>query len=260
VAKAGLFKSIRVVILLYILLMVAGYSWLSRVRTTDWDNPLYVGIYVVNGDASAVSDNYIASLSELEFQDASDFLSREAARYEVSIDEPARLFFGDPVLTNPPEPPTNGNVFRIALWSLHLRYWAWRHAEGIEPDPDIRIFVRYFDPAKYERLPHSIGLEKGHIGIVNAFASREMKGSNSVVLVHELLHTLGASDKYDLGSGQPLFPHGYAEPERNPLLPQRKTEIMGGRTPLTETEAETPRSLAPVLVGAATAVEIGWID
>lgn len=259
-AKAGLFKSVRVVILLYILLMVAGYSWLSRVRTTDWDSPLYVGIYAINGDVSTVSESYIASLSEWEFQDASDFLSREAARYDVGINEPARFFLGNPVVTSPPEFPTSENVFRIALWSLKLRYWAWRHAKGIEPDPDIRIFVRYFDPAEYERLPHSLGLQEGLIGIVNAFASREMKGSNSVVLVHELLHTLGASDKYHPQTGQPQFPNGFAEPERIPRLPQRKAEIMGGRIPLTETKADTPRSLDKVVVGNATAVEIGWLD
>ena len=259
-AKGGLFKSIRIGVLLYALLMVAGYSWLSRARTTDWDSSLYVGVYPVNGDTSLVSEDYIGALDDWEFQDAADFLSRESARYGLGIDEPARILLGEPVTKNPPEPPYGGNPIRIALWSLHLRYWAWQHGEGIEPAPDIKIFVRYFDPSRHPRLPDSLGLEQGHIGIVNAFAARKMKGSNSVVLTHELLHTLGATDKYHPETGQPNYPEGYAEPERSPLLPQRKAEIMGGRTPLTESEAETPTSLTSVLVGETTAQEIGWLD
>jgi len=260
VAKPGLFKSIRIVVLLYTLLMVAGYSWLSGARTTDWDQPLYVGIYPVNGDGSPVSSNYIASLNAGEFQDAADFLSREAERYAMAIDQPAYMLMGEPVRESPPEPPFGGNMIRIALWSLHLRYWSWRHGEGIEPAPDIKIFVRYFDPAEHTRLPHSLGLEKGHIGIVNAFASAKMKGSNSVVLTHELLHTLGARDKYHPETGLPQFPQGYAEPQRNPLFPQRKAEIMGGRIPLNESKADTPKSLDSVLVGDTTALEIHWLE
>jgi len=259
-AKAGLFKSVRIVILLYILLMVAGYSWLGRARMTDWNTPLYVGVYAINGDGSPASDHYISRLGDSEFQNVADFLSREADRYGIAITEPAYTLIGKPVNDNPPDPPHGSNVIQIAVWSLQLRYWAWRNDKGIALAPDIKMFVRYFDPANYDRLPHSVGLKEGHIGIVNVFASRKMSGSNSVVMTHELLHTLGASDKYDPETGLPLFPHGYAEPDRTPLLPQRKAEIMGGRLPLTETRAQTPRSLKSVLVGAATAGEIGWID
>jgi len=35
------------------------------------------------------------------------------------------------------------------------------------------------------------------------------------VIAHELLYTLNATDKYDLNTGLPIFPNGYAEPERN---------------------------------------------
>lgn len=258
--KPGFLKNVRVTILLYVLLLVALYSWVSHARVTDWNTPLYVGVYTINGDNSEASDNYLTSLSERDFQDTADFVAREARRYGHTLAEPIRIEMGEPLAINPPAPPDTANMLRVAVWSLYLRYWSWRYGSGVEPAPDIKIFVRYFDPATHERLPHSIGLEKGHVGIVNAFAQRTMAGSNNVVLAHELLHTLGASDKYDLESGLPRHPEGYAEPHSVPLFPQRRAEIMGGRTPLSQKHAETPRSLDSVIVGTTTAAEIGWLD
>ena len=48
--------------------------------------------------------------------------------------------------------------------------------------------------------------------MVNAFADNVLEEKN-VVLVHEILHTLGATDKYDSKTSSPLYPDGYADPE-----------------------------------------------
>jgi len=85
-----------------------------------------------------------------------------------------------------------------------------------------------------------------------------MAPQNNVVIAHELLHTLGATDKYDPGSNQPRFPDGYAEPGRQPRLPQEYAEIMAGRTPLSATQSVTPDGLEHARVGPATAAEIRW--
>ncbi|MCK9988748.1 MAG: hypothetical protein AzoDbin1_05220 [Azoarcus sp.] len=63
--------------------------------------------------------------------------------------------------------------------------------------------------------------------------------------------------QYGLATLQPLFPHGYAEPQRSPRLPQRFAEIMGGRTPIDDTHAEIPASLSDTVIGEQTATEIG---
>jgi hypothetical protein len=97
------------------------------------------------------------------------------------------------------------------------------------------------------------------IGIIRLFASPKMAAQNNIVMLHELLHTLGATDEYDLSTDQPLYPDGYAQPDLQPRLPQKKAEIMAGRIPLTAHHAEMPESLADVVVGAKTAREIGWI-
>jgi hypothetical protein len=86
-----------------------------------------------------------------------------------------------------------------------------------------------------------------------------MDGSNLVVIAHELLHTLGATDKYDFAANAPVYPDGYAEPDAKPLHPQRKAEIMAGRIPLSETRAEMPRGMHQVVIGARTAREINWL-
>jgi hypothetical protein len=130
-------------------------------------------------------------------------------------------------------------------------------ASGLPP-PQIRIFVLYHDPTFNRTVPHSIGLQKGLVGVVHAFADRRMTRTNNVVITHEILHTLGASDKYDLQTLAPIFPIGFAEPDREPLYPQSFAEIMAGRYPTDENTFEMPESLDSVLVGDETAHEIRW--
>ena len=86
-----------------------------------------------------------------------------------------------------------------------------------------------------------------------------MKKENHVIIAHEILHTVGAVDKYDPKSNLPLYPIGYAEPYQEPLFPQKKAEIMAGRIAISETKAEQPRKLKEVVLGKASAFEINWI-
>lgn len=72
------------------------------------------------------------------------------------------------------------------------------------------------------------------------------------------MHTLGATDKYKLNTGEPLYPTGFAEPDRQPLYPQRSAEIMAGRRAISATDFDMPSSLKDVVVGAVTADEIRW--
>jgi hypothetical protein len=127
-----------------------------------------------------------------------------------------------------------------------------------KPPPQIRVFVRYHDPSFTESVPHSVGMQKGLVGVVHAFADRDMTRTNSLVIAHEILHTLGASDKYDPLSLAPLYPAGYAEPQREPVHPQSLTEVMAGRFAIDTRTFEIPHSLDEVLVGPATALEIRW--
>lgn len=252
-------KFLRKGFLLYVLLLVAGGHWLSVSRTTSWEKTLWVAIHPINGDGSERSAAYIEGLTTDSFDDVANFIATQSAQHQVAIKDPMRIVLGATVSEQPPPPPRQPSTLSIMWWSLKMRYWAWQVDKGERSTlSDIDVFVRYFDPDSNPRLAHSLGLQKGLIGVVNAFALQAQSGSNKVIVAHEVLHTLGATDKYDPATGQPLYPIGYAEPHADPRFPQSLAEIMGGRTPSSATESTTPKSLSDVVVGATTATEIGW--
>ncbi|MEM7402301.1 MAG: hypothetical protein AAF304_10175, partial [Pseudomonadota bacterium] len=81
---------------------------------------------------------------------------------------------------------------------------------------------------------------------------------NNIVIAHELLHTVGASDKYG-ANGNPIPPDGLGEPDRKPLYPQRLAEIMAGTVASSATQSKMAKSLKTCVVGNRTAREIGWV-
>ena len=92
---------------------------------------------------------------------------------------------------------------------------------------------------------------------VHEYMSKALIAVRPTASLDELLHTLGATDKYDPQTLQPIHPDGYAEPNRQPRHPQALAEIMAGRIPVAEGRAEEPDSLADTLIGPQTAIEIG---
>ena len=87
-----------------------------------------------------------------------------------------------------------------------------------------------------------------------------MREKDNVIIAHELLHTVGATDKYNPSTGFPVFPDGYADPDKEPLLPQEFAEIMGGRILLSDNSSAMPESLDQTLICPVTAHEIKWIE
>jgi hypothetical protein len=254
-----MFKRLRILFLLLILLFVALNAYFDRVYSTDWDIPLRVTVFPINGDGSAVSERYIESLAGTSFVAIEGFFEEQAKHYGITLEPPVRFARGAQIRDLPPMLEPGTGLLGSMWWSLRTRYWAWRVPEhGDGPKPDVQLFVLYHDPATSPSLPHSVGLQKGLFGIVHAFADREMEGSNDAVIAHEFLHTLGAIDKYAIDTNQPLHPIGFAEPARVPLYPQTRAELMGGRIPVSPTESKIPASLRQVVIGPLTAGEIGW--
>jgi hypothetical protein len=254
-----MFKAVRVTILLFILVVVGSVTWATKYRALQWDKSLDVVIYPINADKSEVTRAYVASLQRETFQPIASLMQAEAKRYGVVSDEPVRVWLAPELDAIPPAPPASGNVFSIMTWSLKLRYWAWQNDHFERTKPNIRLFALFHDPARTPALAHSLGLEKGMLGVANVFATPRQAGSNNVVLAHEMLHTLGATDKYDLQTTLPIFPDGYAEPNRSPRYPQESAELMGGRIPVSEKRAQIPDDLTQCTVGAATARELKWL-
>jgi hypothetical protein len=254
----NMFKAIRIFILLLSLAAVALGTWRTKIRSVEWKHTLPLNVYLINGDGSVVTSEYLRSLTLADFKPVEIFMQEEAARYGHASRASVEIRWGGLLATQPPQPPLNGSAVEVILWSLKMRLWSYRNADTKGAGTQVKLLLLYFDPAISSRLAHSTGLQKGLIGRVNVFASRDMASQNNVVIAHEFLHTLGATDKYDLATNQPIFPDGYAIPDQLPLLPQRFAEIMAGRTPLGENKAAIPEGLHEAVIGEKTAVEINW--
>lgn len=256
-----MFRRIRVAVLLYILAFVAVAQFLTARRSTSWDTPLWINVYTVDGDGRQVTRNYIDNLTATEFGDVEKFLADEAHKHGVRLDEPFRLRVVGQYSGELPTLTSGAGALETLWWSLRMRWLSttlqWK-ASG--PSGDIVVFAVFHEPAEDMALDRSTALRKGMIAVANLFADRAAGGSNQMVLAHELLHTLGATDKYTPGTNAPRFPEGYAAPEAKPLLPQARAELMAGRIPIDRERAEIPTSLRQVVIGPATAREIGWTN
>jgi len=251
-------KTLRVAALLLVLVLVALTTWQDRFRSTRWREPLFVAIYPIAADESPVTKRYVDSLDGEKFRAIDRFFAREAARYHLRTDEPFRSRLRPELEDRPPQRAASAGLIATAVWSLKLRNWAWRVSRHAREPEDVRVFVLYHDPALTPTVPHSLGLTKGLIGVVYAFAAPEMTAENGVVIAHEMLHTVGATDKYNLADDAPRFPEGFGDPGQIPLYPQRNAELMAGRRMLASDRWEQASSLDEVVVGAATAQEIRW--
>ncbi len=255
-----MWKLARVTALLVVLVAVAGMTYIDKVRTTSWKQTLWVGIFPMNGDGSAVADRYVRSLTVKDFAGIETFFAEEARRYGVSLVRPIRIELYPSPAGRPPALERGSGALGALWWSLRMRWYARGAADVPGRAPShIRVFVLFHDPAVNESVPHSLGLQKGLVGVVHAYADRDMHGQNQIVITHETLHTVGATDKYDLRTGEPAYPDGYAEPDRAPRFPQPKAEIMAGERPLSSTTHAMPDDLRGEMVGRKTAMEIGWI-
>jgi len=253
-----MWRALRTTILLIVLATVALGAWRAQSRAASWSDSLFVTIYPINADGAAQTADYIASLDKFDYEVMQEWFDEQARAYGIALFRPIQIEVAAPRNSVPPPAPRNGSMLDNMLWSLQLRYWAWNNDATDGPAPDIRLFAQFHTPGEQTRLDHSVGLQKGMIGVANLFASRRAHGSNLVVLTHELMHTLGASDKYNPATLQPIYPEGFAEPDRKQPYPQRLAEIMGGRIPVSDTQSQIPRRLADTVVGPVSAMEIGW--
>lgn len=249
--------------LLVVLAVVAAAGWAEKASTTSWDKTLWVGIFPLNGDGSDAAARYIDNLRVEDFASIESFFAQEASRYGVKIDagatRPVRVDLYPSPRELPPALAPHSNRLQVMWWSLKTRLYA-RSAADVpgRPHSHIRVFVLYHDPKVSESVPHSLGMQKGLIGVVHAFADTHMTGSNNIVIAHETLHTVGATDKYDVETGAPIYPGGYGEPALSPRFPQKYAEIMAGQRAISDHEQEMPETLRDVVVGSQTAEEIGW--
>lgn len=253
-----MWKFLRVFILLLILATVVQQTFLDKADLA-WKDNFYVALYPVNADGSDSVAQYIKTLSKDDFEEVESFFAEEGARYNLGMRRPIAVQLGEVVEQVPPPPPRNGNVLQTMLWSLSFRLFAWNNSPAVPVPSEVRLYLLFYNPETHSTLAHSTALSRGRIGRVNLFADQFHAKQNLVITSHELLHALTATDKYDLSTGLPIYPNGYADPGKQPLYPQDFAELMGGYVPISESEKAIPKDLNQTLIGHQTAREIGWV-
>jgi len=251
----------RVVLLLSILFVILLSTWMTENRMAAWERPILVTIYPVMADDEAATERYVQRLEQETFAEINAFFEREAGPYGFRVTPAFRFQMARPVADRPPAVPDQGDPLGIAWWSLKMRWWSMlkKWDDGLT-SPDIQMFVLYHTLNGSNELGISVGMRKGRYGLVKAYAQKSLEDTNNIVFTHELLHVLGATDKYVLSTGEPIFPEGYAWPDQRPLFPQTQAEIMGGRTALSSYSSVMPDSLEECRIGRVTAEEIGFLD
>lgn len=255
------FHPLRFLVIVVLLIGVAIYVQEQRLRTTSWIQPLHVTVFPINGDGSAMTARHIRDLDASTFDAIGRFMAREAQRYGVRLEQPMVVRRGPELAQLPPDPPRPDEpLWKRLAWTLLFRVWAWHYT----PDDTsnfrrIRVFAVYHGKGEETALPHSLGIQKGLLGLVHLFADPAMKTRNDIVMAHEILHTVGATDKYT-PEGRPVIPDGLADPRQEPLFPQRRAEIMAGSIALDTNRSTSPNGLRQCVVGPLSAREVGWIE
>lgn len=250
-----MFKNIRILILLSILLVVAVNSFYDK--NQDWSQAVYIGLYPINADGTPIVDDYIAKLNQKDFDEIDDYIKKQSAQYQPSVRMYYRL--GDKVTALPPEVPRNGGVMEAIIWSLKFRYYAFKNRPEDSIKPSLTLFLQYHSPDKSIITDTSTALQNGRIGVVNLFASDKKLDTNNVVIAHESLHGFGASDKYNLATGEPIYPYGYANPNQKPVYPQKQAELMAINKAVSANEFKMAKNLDETMIGELTATEMGWL-
>ena len=256
--KGSVFRLVRKLILLAILVLVGFQAYQFTMRVTNWDQTIRVVVYPINADLSQPVIDYLKELEADVFAPIETFFSDEAEAVGLDLANPVAIELGPAVTDLPPEPPVSDSLVDIIMWSLKLRFYAFQN-DPHSGEKDIRIYVKYRDPSKDVERETSIGMRKTRVGVVNAPADVMQHSYINLIVAHEIMHTLGAKDKYDPVTLRPTMPDGYADPFKRPIHPQSQAEIMGGHIPISTKEIARPRDLGQVTMGVQTLLEINWL-
>ena len=219
----SIFKLIRIVFLLSIFFVILYSTWMTEKRMAAWERPITVTVYPILGDSDPKTARFAQDINEETFDAVNRFFDRESGIYGFSVTPAFRFQLAEVSENRPPKIPGQFDPAAIALWSLKMRWWAWMMdlGDGLIQS-DIQMFVIYHSLNGNNEVGISVGMRKGRYGIIKFYAKDSFQDRNLMVFTHEMLHVLGASDKYVLSTAEPIFPHGFADPDQRPLFPQNR--------------------------------------
>ncbi|HVP67058.1 MAG TPA: hypothetical protein VMT17_07325 [Anaeromyxobacteraceae bacterium] len=255
------FRRWRLAALAAVLAVVAAWAAreeIRRRRRASWRDTLEVAVVLLSSTPGLDSAPWERGLSDLAAR-----LQAERERYLGPGAAPFRFALVGPVAFEgrfPETPSGDGPVGRLlhAIAILRLTRELDSAAEIDARAFDVRAYVLSDPegPAGAQAFAEGQAAFRGEVALVRASRGGDLCPA-LVALGHELLHTAGATDKYD-AAGHARAPEGLAEPERQPPYPQRFAEWMVGEVATGPGGGRLPSSLDEVRVGPATAREIGW--
>jgi hypothetical protein len=253
------FKMLRILILMLVLLSVAVSTCVDRYRTTRWRDPLFVAIYPIAADGSPDTRAYMAGLDAEHFQPIDRFFAREAARYRLGTARPVetRLRRNSRKRRRSAPPTAECSARSGGACGCATGPGGSVAMSAIPRTSGFSCFITIRSSHRPCRIPWACS--KGQIGVVYAFAADWMTGANDVVIAHELLHTLGATDKYNAGDSiaalSPMVTATRGKPTVSAANCGTDGRAAHDRCP---TSGSRPTDLDEVVIGAATALEIRW--
>ncbi len=260
-AGARNFYHARVAFLLVVLvgvLLYAARDVSARRARRDWQRPLQVALVLLErGEVDPdAREAFVERVPALEAA-----LDEEFARYGGRF-RPIRFWLFGPV-------PESGAPPRVAstpgwLEPLRFSYALYRFsrasdaASRVDGAFDGKVYVVLSPPKSKKRaFVEGLGQDGGRIAVAHIELSEDSVDFGLFVIAHELLHLLGAADRY-APDGTTLIPDGLGDPDQVPLYPQDGVEVMA-RARVVEPGVEVPPGdLAELRVGPRTASEIGW--
>lgn len=262
----GTFFRVRVALLLFVLFCVVAYAVRdvrSRRARNDWQKTVDVALVLVEVRGTTPVEPAAVEALRGRTKALEARLALELRRHRPgSALEPFHFrIFGPVTADAPPPAPKGDGPIDLAEQAFALRRWL-RDVDpraGVDPDHhDTRVYLSVRRPASAERMQiEGMSEAGGRVGTVEVELDASMADLALFVATHELMHTLGATDKYD-ASGNARAPEGLADPAKVPLYPQAFAEIMTRARPLSPTSGVVPESIEELAVGRETAREIGW--
>jgi len=258
------FRRIRIALFAAVLAVVLLWAWNDvrrRKARTEWKQTVQVALVLLRqGPVDP------AALAELKSRtrDLEARLNEEMIRHrKTSEPRPFAFTVYGPidVSAGPPRPEGEGlgQLARYAWDSWQYFRDADQRAAVEWRAADSRIYLVLRPPrSEGKKSVEGQSEQGGRVGSVEVEIDSSMVDFALFVATHELLHTLGATDKYD-ATGRARLPDGLPEPERAPLYPQVAAEIMARNRVIAPGQERPPDTLAELSVGPATAREIGWL-
>jgi hypothetical protein len=219
--------------------------------------------YVIGDARTPIIDQLNNPGSPFNIMKVQEWYNAERIRYGGSSDSYLEFSILPPTMMTTPLPMLSSDADSILMnmfsaWK-YLRFFNRLAKEQINSeDYGVRIFIIYLG-GEGDIASHSSGSEKGRLAIAHINSQEQNPAYALTTIAHELGHTLGALDSYDLQTFDAVHPAGFVEPFSSPLFPQRFAEVMAVDIPVSRTQEAEVTSLSQLRVGYQTAAQMQWI-